>query len=150
MAIAGVKSGAGLLAARFCLGIPESGVGMRTDSIILPFPSKIANNYCIVPCCVMYFSFWYRPRERALRLAIFHVSNSIAGAVSGFLATALDNVRYSVISCSMKINSVIAQRQRWSHILAMGVHCRRGHPNRSCTFHLLHALEFSGKLDRAY
>ncbi|KAJ5808355.1 hypothetical protein N7474_009624 [Penicillium riverlandense] len=71
MAMAGIKNGAGLLAARFCLGIPESG---------------------IVPCCVMYFSFWYRPRERALRLAFFHVSNSIAGAVSGFLAAGLDHL----------------------------------------------------------
>ncbi|KAF9892101.1 hypothetical protein FE257_002507 [Aspergillus nanangensis] len=71
MAMAALKNGPGLLAARFCLGIPESGV---------------------VPCCVMYFSFWYRPRERAWRIAVFHVSNSIAGAVSGFLAAGLDHL----------------------------------------------------------
>lgn len=27
MSMAGIKNGAGLLAARFCLGIPESGIG---------------------------------------------------------------------------------------------------------------------------
>ncbi|KAL5363340.1 major facilitator superfamily domain-containing protein [Aspergillus floccosus] len=85
MAMVALKNGPGLLAARFCLGIPESGV---------------------VPCCVMYFSFWYRPRERAWRIAVFHLSNSIAGAVSGFLAAALDKV---------------AQWQRWTCFMAMSI-----------------------------
>ncbi|KAJ5558581.1 hypothetical protein N7535_008797 [Penicillium sp. DV-2018c] len=71
MAIAGVKSAAGLLVARFFLGVPESGV---------------------VPCCVLYFSFWYRPRERAWRLAVFHAFNALAGAVSAFLAAAIDHL----------------------------------------------------------
>ncbi|KAJ5781021.1 hypothetical protein N7457_006181 [Penicillium paradoxum] len=71
MAIAGVRSGPGLLAARFFLGVPESGV---------------------VPCCVLYFSFWYRPRERAWRLAVFHAFNALAGAVSAFFATAIDHL----------------------------------------------------------
>ena len=41
--IAAVSSFGGLVAARFFLGIPESGV---------------------VPACIMYFSFWYKPSER--------------------------------------------------------------------------------------
>jgi MFS family permease len=71
MAIAGAKSKGGLYAARFFLGIPEAGV---------------------VPCCVMYFSFWYKPTERAVRLGIFHSANSLALACSGFAAIGIDHV----------------------------------------------------------
>jgi MFS family permease len=60
MSIAGVKSASGLLAARFFLGIPESGV---------------------VTSCVLYFSFWYKPSERAFRIGVFHSANSLATAV---------------------------------------------------------------------
>lgn len=72
MSIAGVKNAGGLLSARFFLGIPESGV---------------------VPCCIMYFSFWYKPAERAWRIGIFHSANALASAVSGFLAVGINNVR---------------------------------------------------------
>lgn len=53
---------------------------------------ECTNNLFLVPCCVMYFSFWYKPKERVLRLALFHTSNSLAGAVSGFLAAGLAKV----------------------------------------------------------
>ncbi|PCH05669.1 Major facilitator superfamily domain, general substrate transporter [Penicillium occitanis (nom. inval.)] len=69
ISMASVKSSSGLLIARFCLGIPESGV---------------------VCCCVMYFSFWYKPSERALRLGIFHSANSLATAVSGVIAAGVE------------------------------------------------------------
>jgi MFS family permease len=62
---------AGLLTARFFLGVPEAGV---------------------VPTCIMYFSFWYKPSERALRLGIFHAANSLASAIGGFLAVGIDRV----------------------------------------------------------
>ncbi|KAL2864409.1 major facilitator superfamily domain-containing protein [Aspergillus lucknowensis] len=65
MTMAACTDSAGLIVARVFLGIPESGV---------------------VTCGVMYFSFWYKPRERALRIGIFYSSNSIAQAISGFLA----------------------------------------------------------------
>jgi len=45
-----------------------------------------------VPCCIMYFSFWYKPSERAFRIAVFHSANALASAVSGFLAIAINNV----------------------------------------------------------
>jgi MFS family permease len=60
MSIAGVKTTSGLLAARFFLGIPESGV---------------------VTSCVLYFSFWYKPAERAFRIGVFHSANSLATGV---------------------------------------------------------------------
>ena len=69
--VASVKDSAGLLAARFFLGIPESGV---------------------VPACIMYFSFWYKPSERAWRIGIFHAANSLASGVGGFLAVGVDKV----------------------------------------------------------
>jgi MFS family permease len=72
MCIAAVKTSGGLLTARFFLGIPESGV---------------------VPACVMYFSMWYKPSERALRLAVFHSANSMAAAVSAFIASGLGSLQ---------------------------------------------------------
>ncbi|KAI9677803.1 MAG: hypothetical protein M1822_008115 [Bathelium mastoideum] len=71
MSFAAVQNAGGLFAARFVLGIPESGV---------------------VPCCIMYFSFWYKPSERAFRIGVFHSAGSLAAAVSGFLALAIDNL----------------------------------------------------------
>jgi MFS family permease len=74
MCIAAVKNAPGLLTARFFLGIPEAGV---------------------VPACVMYFSMWYKPSERALRIAIFHSANSLAQAVSAFIAGGLAHLQGS-------------------------------------------------------
>ncbi|KAK4938214.1 hypothetical protein LTR10_021287 [Elasticomyces elasticus] len=71
MTIAAVKNIQGLLTARFFLGIPEAGV---------------------VPTSIMYFSFWYKPTERALRIGIFHAANSLASGVGGFLAVAIDKL----------------------------------------------------------
>ncbi|KAL3462143.1 major facilitator superfamily domain-containing protein [Aspergillus heterothallicus] len=71
MTMAACTNSAGLIASRVFLGIPESGV---------------------VTCGVMYFSFWYKPRERALRIGIFYSSNSIAQAISGFLAVGINNL----------------------------------------------------------
>ncbi|ETN40918.1 uncharacterized protein HMPREF1541_05198 [Cyphellophora europaea CBS 101466] len=69
--IAATKNAAGLLAGRFFLGIPEAGV---------------------VSTCLLYFSFWYKPSERALRLGIFHAANSLASGVGGFLAVGVDRL----------------------------------------------------------
>ncbi|KAL9088345.1 MAG: hypothetical protein Q9165_006270 [Trypethelium subeluteriae] len=71
MSFAGVKGFGGLLAGRFALGIPESGVG---------------------PCSILYLSFWYKPSERAFRIGVLHSAGSLATAVSGFLALALNNL----------------------------------------------------------
>jgi MFS family permease len=68
LAIAGVNNATGLLAARFFLGIPEAAV---------------------VPSCIMYFGMWYKPSERAFRIAIFHAWNCVASAVSSFLASGI-------------------------------------------------------------
>jgi MFS family permease len=68
LAIAFVHNASGLLAARFCLGVPEAAV---------------------VPACIMYFSMWYKPSERAFRIAIFHAWNCVASAVSSFLASGI-------------------------------------------------------------
>jgi MFS family permease len=73
MCIGAVRNKAGLFAARFFLGVPESGV---------------------VPTCIMYFSFWYKPHERAWRIGIFHASNALASGVGGFLAVAIDHVSF--------------------------------------------------------
>ncbi|KAJ5612555.1 hypothetical protein N7510_005749 [Penicillium lagena] len=71
MTMAACSNAAGLIASRVFLGIPEAGV---------------------VTCGVMYFSFWYKPRERAVRIGIFYSSNSIAQAVSGFLAVGINKL----------------------------------------------------------
>lgn len=46
----------------------------------------------VVPTCLMYFTFWYKPSERAFRLGIFHAANSLASGVGGFLAVGIDKV----------------------------------------------------------
>ena len=71
MTFAAAKNTAGFFVARFILGIPEAGV---------------------VPCIVMYFSFWYKPSERAFRIGVFHSAGSLATAVSGFLAYAINKI----------------------------------------------------------
>ena len=69
--VAACTNATDLLIARFFLGVPEAGV---------------------VPTCLMYFSFWYKPSERALRLGIFHAANSLASAIGGFLAVGIDKL----------------------------------------------------------
>lgn len=66
--IAACKTAAGLLIARFFLGIPEAG---------------------IVSASIMYFSMWYKPSERAFRIAVFHSFNSLASMCSAFLASGI-------------------------------------------------------------
>jgi MFS family permease len=75
--IATVKDYAGLVTARFFLGVPESGV---------------------VPACIMYFSFWYKPSERALRIGLFHAANALASGVGGFIAVGVDRVSTTHVS----------------------------------------------------
>lgn len=74
MAMSACKSRSGLFTARFFLGIPESGV---------------------VPACVMYFSMWYKPSERAFRIGVFHSSNAMASAVSAFIAAGIGHLQGS-------------------------------------------------------
>jgi MFS family permease len=71
MSMSACTNSAGLYAARFFLGVPEAGV---------------------VTCGIMFFSFWYKPSERAIRIGIFYSSNSIAQAISGFLAVGINHV----------------------------------------------------------
>jgi MFS family permease len=40
----------------------------------------------------MYFSFWYKPSERALRIGIFHAANALASGVGGFIAVGVDHL----------------------------------------------------------
>lgn len=40
----------------------------------------------------MYFSFWYKPSERALRIGIFHAANALASGVGGFIAIGVDRL----------------------------------------------------------
>ncbi len=77
----------GLLAARFFLGIPESGV-VRTEHGLLSFQANARQ----VPACLMYFSFFYKPSERALRIGVFHAANALASGVGGFIAVGVDRL----------------------------------------------------------
>ncbi|KIV96814.1 hypothetical protein PV10_00630 [Exophiala mesophila] len=65
---AAVSTYAGLLVARFFLGLAEAG---------------------FYPGVIMYLCFWYKPNERATRMAIFAGSVAVAGAFSGLLATGI-------------------------------------------------------------
>lgn len=60
--IGGSKNVQTLMALRFLLGAAEAGV---------------------YPGMIFYLSFWYGPRERAIRIAIFLCSATLAGAFGG-------------------------------------------------------------------
>lgn len=66
-----VNNYSGLLAARFFLGLLESGV----------FPSL-----------VLYLSMFYRRRELQTRISLFFAAASLSGAFSGLLAAAIVNL----------------------------------------------------------
>lgn len=75
-AIGGAQNVQTLMALRFLLGAAEAGV---------------------YPGMIFYLSFWYGPRERAIRIAIFLCSATLAGAFGG---------RYSQIQYSSKWNRI--------------------------------------------
>jgi MFS family permease len=66
-----VENFAGLLAARFFLGLAEAGL----------FPGV---NY--------YLSCWYRSRELGLRAAVFFSAAALAGSFGGLLAAAISQM----------------------------------------------------------
>ena len=97
--ISTVQNAAGLLAARFFLGVPESGV---------------------VPACIMYFSFWYKPSERAWRIGVFHAANSLASGVGGFLDIGVSKVRrLRDDGCTALANGEVDQWAAWASRLAL-------------------------------
>jgi MFS family permease len=65
---AAVTTYGGLLACRIFLGLAEAG---------------------FFPGVMMYLCFWYKPEERATRMAIFASSVAVAGAFGGLLATGI-------------------------------------------------------------
>ncbi|KAJ3340500.1 hypothetical protein HDU93_006968 [Gonapodya sp. JEL0774] len=71
MCMAAVKNAAGLIAARFFLGLCEAG---------------------LIPGVFYYFSFWFKPTERAFRNGIFYSASGFAGGFSGLLALAMEQL----------------------------------------------------------
>ncbi|KAI1172018.1 major facilitator superfamily domain-containing protein [Nemania sp. FL0916] len=67
-----VQNEAGFLAARFFLGVAESG---------------------LFPGVTYYFSMWYKRRERQYRVALFFSAASLAGAFGGALAYGIGRLR---------------------------------------------------------
>ncbi|KAH7336758.1 MFS transporter [Rhizoctonia solani] len=65
MALGGVQNYSGLIAVRFFLGATEAG---------------------LFPGLVYLFTFWYRPEERSLRIALVWASATLAGAFGGAIA----------------------------------------------------------------
>ncbi|PRP80663.1 hypothetical protein PROFUN_10718 [Planoprotostelium fungivorum] len=68
---------AGIGTCRFFLGVFEAGFG---------------------PAIVLYFSFWYRPRELALRNAVYISSGPLAGAFSGLISYGISRAHDTSIS----------------------------------------------------
>ncbi|KFX97544.1 hypothetical protein O988_04824 [Pseudogymnoascus sp. VKM F-3808] len=56
--------------------------------------AKIFFPLCMVLCKGIFkrYFFWYKPSERAIRIGIFYSSNSIAQAISGFLAVGINHL----------------------------------------------------------
>ncbi|KAI1824041.1 major facilitator superfamily domain-containing protein [Xylaria intraflava] len=72
-----VQNTGGFLAARFFLGVAESG---------------------LFPGVTYYFSMWYKRRERQYRVALFFSAASLAGAFGGVLAYGISRLRGTVWS----------------------------------------------------
>ncbi|KAI1432906.1 major facilitator superfamily domain-containing protein [Xylaria sp. CBS 124048] len=72
-----VQDEVGFLAARFFLGVAESG---------------------LFPGVTYYFSMWYKRRERQFRVALFFSAASLAGAFGGILAYGIGRLRGTVWS----------------------------------------------------
>lgn len=88
-----VKSLGGLLAARFFLGVPEAAIPSGCKSLsFISSSSKLSLTRYITLKGLMYFTFWYKPSERALRVGIFEASNALATAVGGFIAIGVDTL----------------------------------------------------------
>jgi hypothetical protein len=73
----------GLLAIRFFLGVAEADF-FSWVSIWSNGETRCVADFSSV---VMYLCYWYKPSERATRLAIFAGSVAVAGAFSGLLAS---------------------------------------------------------------
>ncbi|KAJ3340499.1 hypothetical protein HDU93_006967 [Gonapodya sp. JEL0774] len=69
--MAAVKNAAGLIAARFFLGLCEAG---------------------LIPGVFYYFSFWFKPTEKAFRNGVFYSASGFAGGISGLLALAMEQL----------------------------------------------------------
>jgi hypothetical protein len=106
MGMAATKNAGGLIAARFFLGVPESGIGMNVVNMIFRAPLMIPSAvYCILLFFLVNDSSStlskpvtltlcrYLPKERAFRLGILFSANALGVGTSNLLAVAIDNVR---------------------------------------------------------
>lgn len=89
MCVAFVRNYAGFVAIRIILGLFEGGEWLDPSyeftRLTISFPG-------LLPGIIIYFSGMYTRGELALRLGIFYVSASIAGAFSGLLARGLAEI----------------------------------------------------------
>ena len=107
MCMAAAKNTSGLIAARFFLGVPDSGVGTSTtreEDVCDHRLTKHSPSNCILLfLLVRWFKSLnlfsesrpmnrYLPKERAFRLGVLFSANAIGVASSGLLAIAIDNV----------------------------------------------------------
>ncbi|KAL6241694.1 hypothetical protein RBB50_011476 [Rhinocladiella similis] len=105
--IATVKNGGGLIAARFFLGFPESGIGKESQEYITIFakdPQFLASSSTFRSGMLLSAESRrervsgthnpprYLPSERALRLGILFSANALGVGVSNLLALAIDNL----------------------------------------------------------
>ena len=85
---AAVSTYEGLIVCRIFLGIAEAGFFVRL--LFLSVHRSIISGLIIAddqPGIMCYLCFWYKPSERATRMAIFSASVSLSGAFGGLIAT---------------------------------------------------------------
>ena len=94
----GVTNYASLIGTRLLLGIFEAGkVSHQTlkqcrSNSFHPAHANRVPSLGMYPGLVFYLTFWYRPEERSLRIAVFLASASLAGAFGGSIAYAVGHV----------------------------------------------------------
>jgi hypothetical protein len=120
--IAASKNAAGLIAARFFLGIPESGIGMKTGKMSGFTQRKLTGHrpgrcillFLLVELLLYLRSTWikltsvrYLPKERAFRFGILFSANALGVASSNLLALAIDYVSECILQQKQDIADMI-------------------------------------------
>ncbi len=110
--MAATTNTAGLIAARFFLGVPESGIGKGAGEPPIQLMQKLTRRrssrrillFVLVELLLHLLSvsvklthIRYLPKERAFRLGILFSANALGVASSNLLALAIDNVSGPVL-----------------------------------------------------
>lgn len=125
--IGGSKNASTLMALRFLLGASEAGV---------------------YPGMIFFLSFWYGPRERAIRIAVFLCSATLAGAFGGMIIPNAICQFMDAKTCFYRCYCLRSSSYEWCRRLtsmAVAFYYRRFTMSRPSSCHFLFPAKLPGK-----